>query len=1716
MAATANAVNVNAGTTFNATGATGATVTATANNVTLNAGANVDINATANVTVDGVNVENTATNSFRVVAPTANINTSSAAPSTTNIGNATNGIVNITGNGNNGVTITGTQATAGDNTIVMDVGNTNSNLVLNNIAVVNPIEDLLWINAANQVRRTSFTGTANEGLQFQNSAYRLGVGASTDATPWDEKSFLENRYVNLNQSSLFFTTNNEAKSLLELNGNAANGSVNIFSYGTGDINLASMDDDIILSANNTGGLVQINATNAAGDIDLNAGDQLTADAADITLTAGDDLVATATDLMDLNMADLDVDATGTITQTSAGNSIYEATGGSLRIRTTGAAPGSNDVLITSNDEIYMSAPVSTVVEASGTNGVLWLQANGTNGIVRMLGELQIRQWSRNLNLNFDYGTASTTRIGNNTNAVVNIAGFDNNGVTITGAQNAAGDNTIVIDPGATTADLVLNNIATSSAPVNMLSIDGSNQVRQKTLTSMADEGIQYDGTDGEFKLGHLTDGSNAITSNRYVRVSNSGGTRTLAYTWLDGGSVSRNLLTLASNGTVGINTTGSGVTNIGNGSAGAVNIDGAGIDIEAQGAFDIQLRATGDFIRQDAAIIDISGTTRIDLNADVNGTVNVGKDGNTTNVLSNTINIGTGAYTTGVNIGTSANATNTILGVTNINRAGSAITQAGANGNTVEIIGSTNNFGTDNFATTNTIGRTSSATNNILGTTNINNVAGGDNTVIGNTGAGATTVTINAGTTGNIVLGGVDTDNAPVNMLSLNGSSQVRQKALTSMADEGLQYDGTDGEFKLGHTTSGTGAPITSSRFVNIGAGGTLTFRDATNTKQLVLNNNGNVEINSSSTGTTTIGSSTAGAISATANANISLEAVGTGDISFTATGDDVSTSAANISLQGSSTVDMDAPAITINDAGSGTTQIGNASAGSVTINAGGVSNDVSISANDIISMASGTITGTSTNGNVTFSATGSGNFSATGATAATMTASANALTLNANGTSGSVVVNATGAGNDVDINANDLVTIDATTITNTATTFNVASTTTNLNTGIASTTNIGNTTNGAVNIRGRGNNGVTITGAQTTAGDNTIVIDPGATTSNLVLNNISTLSPVLDLLWITTNNEVRRAPFTATADEGVQFQSSSYRLGVAASTDATPWNDKSFLEDRYVNLNTSSLFFTTNNSNTSLLELNGDAANGSVNMFSYGTGNITLQAGSNDVVLNANSSTGMVQLNATNAAGDIDINAGDQLTLDAADVLIGSTDDMTLGATDVLSLTGNSASFQTNGGDLTITVPGLGDDLILNGITTDNTVLTYLGVTGSNEVREVSLNATAWLVGGNNHSGAEEFGTTSNTDVIFITNNTERFRLTSAGALTQTGNNQVTFTGNVDATNGLDVTNADLTVGGSNFVVDDATGNITNIGTTTFGDGTGVDNSLFNLGTTGLLTINNDPAIQNLTIQETAITRTGNIAINTGGNTINTDGSINATNNLTINGTAALGDGSGTDNVTVTTGSGSFTVTGNTFINTSGTNSTQIGSQSSGAGIVDIEAQGTINLTTGGTGTVYIQGSNNGDVVIGNSTSTTVDVIGTVNINTTNSGGATNIGTGTNASNVTLGNTGNDVIMGAPATFERSMNVKFNTINATSTLDESYHVVVCTNAGSITVNLPAAATAGAGRVYVIKSAGAGDVVIDPNGVETIEGLGTFTITGGGNLTRTIVSSGATWYVIGN
>ena len=88
-------------------------------------------------------------------------------------------------------------------------------------------------------------------------------------------------------------------------------------------------------------------------------------------------------------------------------------------------------------------------------------------------------------------------------------------------------------------------------------------------------------------------------------------------------------------------------------------------------------------------------------------------------------------------------------------------------------------------------------------------------------------------------------------------------------------------------------------------------------------------------------------------------------------------------------------------------------------------------------------------------------------------------------------------------------------------------------------------------------------------------------------------------------------------------------------------------------------------------------------------------------------------------------------------------------------------------------------------------------------------IGSVAWLLGGNASPASNILGTTTADDLDIRTNNVNVLTLTSGGAITQgVGAGQVTLTGNVDAQNGLDVTNANLTVGGTNFVVDASNGN--------------------------------------------------------------------------------------------------------------------------------------------------------------------------------------------------------------------------------------------------------------------------------------------------------------------
>jgi hypothetical protein len=85
-----------------------------------------------------------------------------------------------------------------------------------------------------------------------------------------------------------------------------------------------------------------------------------------------------------------------------------------------------------------------------------------------------------------------------------------------------------------------------------------------------------------------------------------------------------------------------------------------------------------------------------------------------------------------------------------------------------------------------------------------------------------------------------------------------------------------------------------------------------------------------------------------------------------------------------------------------------------------------------------------------------------------------------------------------------------------------------------------------------------------------------------------------------------------------------------------------------------------------------------------------------------------------------------------------------------------------------------------------------------------------------------------------------------------------------------------------------------------------------------------------------------------------------------------------------------------------------------------------------------------------------------------------------------------------------------YSGVNATLTLNETYHVVNCTN--TITVNLPSSVAIGPGREYIIKNSGTGTITVDPDGAETIDGAATFTLSQYDSIT--IVSTGTNWIII--
>jgi hypothetical protein len=138
-----------------------------------------------------------------------------------------------------------------------------------------------------------------------------------------------------------------------------------------------------------------------------------------------------------------------------------------------------------------------------------------------------------------------------------------------------------------------------------------------------------------------------------------------------------------------------------------------------------------------------------------------------------------------------------------------------------------------------------------------------------------------------------------------------------------------------------------------------------------------------------------------------------------------------------------------------------------------------------------------------------------------------------------------------------------------------------------------------------------------------------------------------------------------------------------------------------------------------------------------------------------------------------------------------------------------------------------------------------------------VSGAGTFWLVGGNSLAGDGTIGTNSNNNLGFETNGVTHLTITNTGAITQNTTGQVTFNGNVDATSGLDVTGAPLTVNSGSTLT-----GATNVNTTGTG-ATNIGNSTSTTTVTGPTNINTTGS-SNTTIGNVATTTTvaGNVTL--------------------------------------------------------------------------------------------------------------------------------------------------------------------------------------------------------------------------------------------------------------
>ena len=378
--------------------------------------------------------------------------------------------------------------------------------------------------------------------------------------------------------------------------------------------------------------------------------------------------------------------------------------------------------------------------------------------------------------------------------------------------------------------------------------------------------------------------------------------------------------------------------------------------------------------------------------------------------------------------------------------------------------------------------------------------------------------------------------------------------------------------------------------------------------------------------------------------------------------------------------------------------------------------------------------------------------------------------------------------------------------------------------------------------------------------------------------------------------------------------------------------------------------------------------------------------------------------------------------------------------------------------GATTITTTAV-NTLALSGIqggTATDSIMTLDASTGVIKRRTVadviSSSNTAWLIDGNTLTGTATIGSNSNHDVGIETNGTTRLTFTNAGAITQSGTGQVTFTGNVDATNGLDVTTAQLTANAGSTLTGTTNVNATGAGATNIGNASSTTTVVgpANINTSGTSTT----AIGNAS---SAVTVAGTTSV-TGATTINTTGS----NNTTIGNASSITAVTGATNINIT--GSAATVIGNASSTTTITgptvNVTGLNGGASTDSIVTVNGSGTLKKRTVAD---VVGGSLTADNGLTKSTATNVQLGGTL-LQTTS------IAQGGFDFKLSGGNVAVGSATAPTSTFQvtGSQAASYRKVTAGTTLAATDYIVLANaTSGIITLTLPTASTC-TGRTYYV------------------------------------------------